>query len=428
MSATDALRAAFDEARFADEPHALLARRRQALEAFAALGIPNPRRDEEWKYTPTRALAKHEFVPAVAMGNPAQLVEQERLGSAAMTLTFIDGHFAPHHSTIDAPPAGVTVHRLGEAVEANASDVLGVMDRERGTYANGFGALHDAYAIDGVVIDVAADADPGVIQVLHLASEGGDPRHMGTTAVLRARRHSRVTLFESFAGSGGAPVLRTRAFHVQVDEGATVRHVTLQDESAGAFHIGEGDAQVDRDATYDSTVVSLGGTLARDTLTARIHHPGAHVALTALFAPVDGQTIDHHTAIDHRAPNCTSDQLYKGVLDGTGHGIFNGKIFVRQAAQQTAAEQMNRNLMLSRDARIDTKPQLEIFADDVRCTHGATIGQLDQDEMFYMMSRAIPRDAARRLLIQGFADEALERVDDEALRQHLSARVAARRG
>lgn len=428
MTAIDSLRSTFDEARFASEPHGLLARRRQALEALAALGLPNPRRDEEWKYTPTRAIGKLDLTPATTPGDASALVATEALSNASMTLVFVDGHFAPAHSSLGAQVAGLKVQRLTDAVSANAEQVLAAMTRERREWANGFGAMHDAFATDGVVIDVENDADPGVIQVMHLASEAAVPRHMGATVVLRAKRHSRVTLFETFAGQGGAPVLRTRAFHVQVDEGATVRHITLQDESAGAFHVGEGDAQVDRDATYQSVVVSLGAQVARDTLTSRIHHTGAHVELTALYAPIDGQTIDHHTAIDHRAPHCTSDQLYKGVLDGTGHGVFNGKIFVRQAAQQTAAEQMNRNLMLSRDARIDTKPQLEIFADDVRCTHGATIGQLDTEEMFYMMARAIPRDAARRMLIQGFADEALERVDDDDLRAHLSARFAARRG
>lgn len=427
MTAVDTLSAAFSAAAYANEPDALVARRKAAHDAFGALGIPNPRRDEEWKYTPTRALAKHAFAASDAPGDVSALLAQETLDGAVARVVFVDGHFDAARSSIDGLATGLQVSRLHDALARDEAGVLGMMSRERESWANGFSALHDAQFQDGVVIDVAADTSAGLVHVLHLASESSAPRHATATTLVRVGAHSTLTLFETFAGGGGAPLLRTRAFHVDVAAGARLEHVTLQDEARNAYHVGEGDAHVAKDATYASAVLSLGSALARDTLLTRIHETGAHVALTALYAPLDGQTIDHHTAIDHRAQGTTSDQLYKGVLDGAGHGVFNGKIFVRQAAQQTAAEQMNRNLMLSRDARIDTKPQLEIFADDVRCTHGATIGQLDNDEMFYMLSRAIPPDTARRLLIHGFADETLERVEHEGLRAHLSERFAARR-
>ena len=427
MTAVETLSAAFNAASIPGEPAALVARREAAHAAFGALGIPNPRREEEWRYTPTRALAKHAFAPIDAPGDAGALVSRETVDGAVARVVFVDGFFDAERSSVDALPAGVQVLRIHDALAQDEAGVLGMLTRERERWANGFAALHDAQFRDGVLIDVAADTSAGLVQVLHLASEASSPRYATATTLVRVARHSTLTVFESFAGGGGAPLLRTRSFHVDVAEGAKVEHVTLQDESRTSFHIGEGDVQVAGDATYASAVLSLGSALARDTLLTRVHGTGAHVALTALYAPVDGQTIDHHTAIDHRAQGTTSDQLYKGVLDGSGHGVFNGKIFVRQAAQQTAAEQMNRNLMLSRDARIDTKPQLEIFADDVRCTHGATIGQLDTDEMFYMVSRAIPPDTARRLLIQGFADETLERVTHDGLRAHLSERFASRR-
>ena len=153
-----------------------------------------------------------------------------------------------------------------------------------------------------------------------------------------------------------------------------------------------------------------GGQTVRETLGVEVNGPGAHTDVAALYAPGTGQCHDSHTLIDHRAPSCTADQLYKGILHGRGHGIFNGKVFVQQIAQQTNANQLNQNLMLSRDSRIDTKPQLEIFADDVRCTHGATVGQIEPEELFYMMSRAVPEDQARRMIIAGFAEDVLDRV------------------
>jgi Fe-S cluster assembly protein SufD len=162
-----------------------------------------------------------------------------------------------------------------------------------------------------------------------------------------------------------------------------------------------------------------GGRTARETLSVEVNGPGAHSDVASLYAPGTGQCHDSHTLIDHRAPNCTADQLYKGILHGAGHGIFNGKIYVQQIAQQTNANQLNQNLMLSKSARIDTKPQLEIFADDVRCTHGATVGQIEPEELFYMMSRAIPEDAARRMIIAGFAEDALERVSHVPAAQHM---------
>jgi Fe-S cluster assembly protein SufD len=189
--------------------------------------------------------------------------------------------------------------------------------------------------------------------------------------------------------------------------------------------LGRGDVQLSKNAHFGGMNASYGAAITRDDLMVRLHGPGGHSHISAVFAPRNGQTVDNHTTVDHIAPDCTSDQLYKGVLDGSGHGIFNGRIFVRQLAQRTAAEQMNRNLILSADARIDTKPQLEIFADDVRCTHGATIGQLDREELFYLMSRAIPRETARRLVIQGFADEVFERTDDARIAALLSERFTA---
>lgn len=429
MSVLPAYRDSFASLRSADAFAADSAwraeRRASAIDAFLELGFPT-RKDEEWKYTPLRALQRTAFTPASAPG--AFDANAHRLSDTSALAVFVDGVFAPDASTLPQA-SGVRAMPLRVAMAEQPSLIQEVWSDEP-EHASGFSALNEAFAHDGLVLVVDADTSAARLQVLHIATgETDNALHaLQHTLVVGARSRARVV--ETFFGAADGAYLTSRGLRARVAEGARLDHTVLQRESGASHHVSEGFVQLAKEAQYHSTVVSFGAQMARDTLTTRLHDEGAHAALGALYFPGDGQSIDNHTAIDHRAPSCTSDQLYKGILDGSGHGIFNGKIFVRQPAQQTAAEQMNRNLVLSPKARIDTKPQLEIFADDVRCTHGCTIGQLEKEELFYLMARAISRDEARQMLLEGFAMEVFERTEDpvvedalfDAFRLHMALR------
>ena len=372
-----------------------------------------------------RALQKAAFAGAAERG-PFD-ADAHRLSGDGPIAVFVDGVFAPEASALPTA-SGVVAMPMSAALDAHGGDVEAIWAAEA-DFASGFSALNEAFARDGVALFIAPDTSAERLQILHIST--------GAARGLAALQHTiRVGAGSARASSRpswarGPEYLTSRGLRADVARGARLDHTVLQRESTASHHVSEGFVQLAADAEYHSNVVSFGGKVARDTLTVRLHESRGHAALGALYVPGDGQTIDNHTAIDHRAQGCTSDQLYKGILDGSGHGVFNGKIFVRQPAQQTAAEQMNRNLVLSPNARIDTKPQLEIFADDVRCTHGCTIGQLERDELFYLMSRAISRTRARQMLLEGFAREVFERSEDalvEDAPRRLPLPDGARRG
>lgn len=414
--------ASFVEGR--DEPGWVGARRQAAFERLVETGLPT-RRLEEWKYTPVGRFGRDVFrpLPAGELDVDA-LVDAARLGDEAALLVFVGGRFDAGRSTVGDLGRSIRVRRLVDGWDEGVADLLAPADT-----LSGFDALRAAFVEDGALIEFAPEIElDRPIHVLHVAPSAATPYLAATSNVIRLGGHCKATVVESFTGAPGADHLTCTATRVSLGDGATLAHYRVQNASLESAHVAHDQVVVSRDGTYRSFNFSIGGAVARDDLEVRVEGPGAHTEACALYVPGDGQTIDNHTTIDHRAPNCTADQLYKGILDGTGHGVFNGRVFVRQAAQQTSAEQLNQNLMLSREARIDTKPQLEIFADDVRCTHGATVGQIEPEELFYMMSRAIPEDVARRIIVRGFADGVLERVQHAGTAERMGALVDARLG
>lgn len=430
MSAIETLTDAFGRfvaERAGNEPEWLTARRRAAFDEFTTAGFPN-RRDEEWKYVPTGRIAKTALTVGGSIDRAAvaDAVEAARVGDEVATLVFVAGQYDAALSSIGELPDGVSVARLSASWDdACTKELLDATVPHR----SAFDALRAAFLTDGAVVKFGPDAELAApIHVIHVGAPGAMPWYAASANLIRVSGHARASVIESFVGVEGAVYLGSHRTAVRLGDGSALRHVRIQDDALTAFHVGTDDIVVSRDAAYHNFHFSLGGSVARDTTNVRVEGPGAHTELAALYAPNTGQTHDHHTLIDHRAPNCTADQLYKGILDGKGHGVFNGKIYVQQIAQQTAAEQLNQNLMISRDARIDTKPQLEIFADDVRCTHGATVGQIEPEELFYMMSRAIPEEAARRMLIRGFAEDTLERVAHEGAAARISELLDRRFG
>lgn len=411
----------------ATTPEWLEASRRGAIARFEALGFPT-RRDEEWKYTRLKSIARTPFEPVASLRldgvDPAWLDSLDVEGTERARLVFVNGHHAPSLSRFDAPlPEGVRVLPLADAWED--ADLKAVIARDLSEDPNAFTALNAAFAQDGLFIHVPS----GVVveQPLHLVFISSNARQASVShprIVIKAERHSQLTWIESHHGRAEHPYLTNLLVDVDVAEGARVERFKLErDDEERGHHVGRLRVQQAAHSRFLHHVFTLGGRLVRDNIDARLDGEGIECTLNGLYMTRGEQHIDHHTCVDHTHPHCNSYELYKGVLDDRSTGVFNGKVFVRQAAQKTDAKQSNRNLLLSPHAVINTKPQLEIWADDVRCTHGATIGQLDETALFYMRSRGLSPHEAKALLTYAFAGEVVERVTFEPLQAQLEAAV-----
>jgi len=407
-------------------PARLRAARQSAMERFADLGFPSTHL-EDWKYTDVAPIAATPF--RLANGAPPQVTRQTiaplQLG-VACELVFVNGRFAPTLSTLATLPAGVVVMNLAAASAA----VPDLLDAHLGRYAayeaQSFTALNTAFLRDGALIHVPKGLQLEMpIHLLFLATAGAatvaHPR-----SLIVAEESSAVTVVESSAGIPDESYLTNAVTEVVVGPNAAVTHYKLQREGAAAFHVATVEAQQAQDSRFHSYVVSLGGALVRTAVNVTLAATGAQCTLDGLYLAGGRQHVDHHTCIDHREPHGTSREVYKGILDGRATGVFNGKVFVRPDAQHSDASQSNKNLLLSDEAVINTKPQLEIFADDVKCSHGATIGRLDEDAIFYLRSRGIDADVARTLLIHAFAAELIGRMPAAAVRARLEEALAAR--
>lgn len=397
------------------EPPWLRHRRESAMECFLALGVPTAR-DEEYKYTDLSALAGGErlFVRGEEGAIPdappfvARTAAAIRFGAGSRFRGF--------------ERDGVQVLSLSEALRAEP----GLIKQHLGAIApkperHALSALNTALFEQAVI--VVTDPGAAVSDPVHIVfGDGYSARHPRVLVV--ARRDSSVQVVETYMGSGA--YWRNAVTEIRTEANARVYHCRAQIEAETAFHTGLVQGLQDRDSYVASFSLSFGAKVTRNDIGTRLDGTGCECALDGLYAVRAGQHVDHHTAIDHAKPQCNSHQLYKGVLDGRAKGVFNGKIFVRRDAQKTDAVQSNKNLLLSDHAEVNTKPQLEIDANDVRCTHGATIGQLDATAAFYLRSRGISASQARNILTYAFAADALDRVRDEAVREHFRSLLLAR--
>jgi Fe-S cluster assembly protein SufD len=404
------------------EPAALAAARKAAIARFAELGLPD-RRHEEWKYTSAGRVAR-------AGGRPAGAARLERAALAALGLplaerphlVFVNGRFDASLSDLAGLPAGVTaagLYERGGALPARLALPEALADRA-------FAALAAAFAPDVAVVEVADGVDvPAPLYVLFVSAPAqGDSVH--SRLLVECRRGSRLTLVEVHASARESAQLGNALAEVVVGENAELDHARVQVEPHGATHLGHLSVRIERDARYRSRVISLGAGVARIDLVAALAAEGADCTLDGLYLAGDGQHVDCRTTVDHQRPHGASRQLYKGVLAGRSRGVFAGKVVVRKPAQKTDARQRNENLLLGREAEADSKPQLEIEADDVKCSHGSTIGQLEEDAVFYLRSRGLDRAAARALLVRAFAAQVTNALPDPALRDWTEARVAQR--
>jgi Fe-S cluster assembly protein SufD len=264
------------------------------------------------------------------------------------------------------------------------------------------------------------------VQLLFLTAPGADEAAAFPRVLVVAGRDSRLDVIETYASLGDGEYLTAAVIEIFVGEGARVTHCKVQDEAGSAFHVASTRAEVSNDGAYDLTTATLGARLSRHEVEVALVGPGAACRVDGLYIVGDGQHADTHSLIDHREPNCASRQNYKGILDGRSRAVFNGRVFVHEGARGTDAQQSNKNLLLSPDARVDTKPQLEIFNDDVKCSHGATVGQLEEEELFYLLSRGLHPDLARNLLTYGFAEEIVEGIKFESIRAQLDGAILNR--
>lgn len=402
--------------------------RRGAMERFCSLGFPSTR-DEEWKYTSLEGLRKAHLrtgdAPCTGRGqDPFDAGGWERR-ELLFPWNGGDAADSPDHAGDD-----VFVGRLADAMESRASWVEAHLGRHADYHGHPLRALNTAFMEDGGAVRLG----PGrtldrPVHLAFLAVPDQAPNrivHPRTLVVVGAG--SRLTLVEVYAGSGDGVYCTNAVTEVVLEENAELDHYRLLREGAGAFHLGTVQVHQARDSRYRSHSVTSGGALTRVEINALLDGEGADCQLQGLYAAGGAQHVENRTAIEHARPHGTSRELYKGVLGGRARAVFNGKIVVREGAQKTDAQQSNRNLMLSGDAEIDSKPQLEILADDVRCSHGTTIGQLEEAELFYLRSRGLDQALARQLLVHGFAGEVLDGIAIEPLRERLAGRLFSELG
>ena len=387
-------------------------------------------KDEDWRYTRLGPILEAPFEAAVSgVGHrvsPA-MIDASVADMGGTRLVFVNGYFASELSLLTELPGGVTVTNLASALADEAERLEPFFSRPLGPQHHAFTALNAALAEDGAFIHLRAGTtvdEP--IQLVFFSDTAGSPLVSSPRSVVLAGPGSQVTIVETYVGVPGDVYCTNAVTDVVLEEGARVEHYKVQDESENAFHLALLDVRQGRDSRFSSHSVALGSRIARHEVRVHLEAEGAEVSLDGMYMPRGDQHHDNPILIEHAAPNCISRQLYKGVLDGHGQGVFNGRVVVHPGAAGTDAAQTNKNLLLSDHAEVDTRPRLEIFADDVKCTHGAAVGQLDEDAVFYLRSRGVPHLAARGLLIYAFVNEMVERLRPEPLRSRVGKLVADR--
>ena len=429
MSAQSNYRDLFDATPHVDARKAWLPRLKiAAIEQFEAVGFPTTR-DEDWHFTSVSPIAERTFKPvrsAPTTLTAADLAPFTFAQPLWHLLVFVNGRYEPALSSFVQLDVDAQVMTFAEALK-EAPELLA---ERLGTLApptQAFTALNTAFMSDGVVIRVPKDvALEAPVHVLHVtdAHATNASQHLRTLVI--AESGAQLTLIESFATIGGGAYFTNHVAEVVVGDGARVDHYKVQREGGEAFHVGTTQATQGRDSIYHSFSFATGAQLSRTNVYARLLGEHCEVRLNGLYALEEAQHADHQTFVEHIAPSCSSREVYKGILDGTSHGVFNGKVFVHPEAQKTDGKQTNKALLLSEGARVDSKPQLEIFADDVKCTHGATVGKLDELHRYYLQTRGIAGQTAQALLIWAFVAEVMMEVTVAPVRDALEATVRER--
>ncbi|MGH7532138.1 MAG: Fe-S cluster assembly protein SufD [Gemmatimonadales bacterium] len=410
-------------------PEWLRALREAGMARFTAVGFPATH-DEDWRFTDIGPITKATFTAAAAgAAVSAGAIAPFAFGATeGVRLTFVDGHFAPGLSLRPALPAGLTVAPLSEIIDTPTGTALLAprLGRLASVEMTPFVALNAALFGDGAVVHVPADVvDTPIVHLLFVSSgvAAGTMAHLRNLIVVERGASARVV--EHYVSLADGEYLVNTATDVELGDNAELTHYQVQRQGARAFQLAAIHARQGRDSRYHGFSAAIGGRIGRNDTRTVFAGPGAECTLNGLYLARADQLIDNHTSIEHREPNCGSRQLYKGVLSGKAHAVFNGKVLVTPDAQKTDGKQTNRNLILSDHARVDTKPQLEIFADDVKCTHGATVGRLEQLPLFYLESRGIGPALGQKILTYAFAAEMLTGLAIDPMRAQLEALVSA---
>ena len=384
-----------------------------ALQQFEVLGFPSPR-DEAWRFTSVAPIVETVFGDAPERAG----VDAAALRPYGQGLVFVNGRFAPALSSVGRLPAGVVVASLAEALTTHNDLVRAHLGRHTSSARHGFAALNAAFLADGAFVHIPAGVElDQPLQLLFASAPGTARPAVHPRALIVVERSARATVIETYAGLEPAAVSLTNAVtELVVGDGARVDHYRIQREAPAAYHVGVTHSHQGRDSTLHSTTLAFGAALARHDITAVLDGEGANLNLNGLSVGAGGQHLDHHTTIDHAKPHGESHELFNGVFDGRAHGVFTGRIIVRPGAQRTDSKQTNNNLLLSKEARADSQPQLEIYADDVKCTHGSTTGPLDPTALFYLKSRGLDPREATAMLTYGFGAEIVARIAVEGVR------------
>jgi Fe-S cluster assembly protein SufD len=401
--------------------------RNVALDAFASSGFPTAR-NEDWKYTRVTPIEKRGFTIPGSDGINLQRADVEGFlfgGLDCEQLVFVDGRYVDALSRRNVVESGVRITTLESAMNASSQLLEAHLGHYAGTDGRPFSALNTAFMTDGAVVHVKnRGAGRHPVHLLFVATTEDVVAHPRVLVVAEAA--SQTTVIESYVSLTDGCYFTNALTEIVLMEEARVEHYKLQEESNKAFHVATLQVRQERDTHFASHSISFGGQLVRNDINVVLDAEGASCLLNGLFMARGRQHMDYHTRVDHAKPNGSSEEVYKGILDGRARGVFNGRVKVHPDAQKTDAHQSNKNLLLSRDAEVDTKPELEIYADDVKCSHGATVGQLDEQSLYYLRSRGIGESQARGLLTYGFARDILERVELAPLREKLTLKLLDR--
>lgn len=423
--------AAFQAELSAISPQWLNTVRQTAWDRFLDQGIPT-RRDEDWRFTPVASLAGRPFrnVHSLSLASESvdPLLGEAKLDEDFHRLVFVNGHYVERASSHHDLPAGVVIGNLASSIREGCDTVEQLISHPVDNEQSPFTQLNTAFVTDGAVIDIPDGVTlERPVHLIFLSVEDG-PTVCHPRNLIRLGKGSGATVVESYLGRQGEGYFTNVVTQVELAEEADLDHHKLQHEQRDSLHIASMHVDQKDRSEFRSHYFSFGAALARNATNCTLDGEQIESTLNGLYMPTGEQLMDCRTRIDHAKPNCNTYELYKGILDDRARGVFNGKIFVHQDAQKTDAKQSNQALLLSDDAIINTKPQLEIYADDVKCTHGATIGELDEQALYYLRSRGIPGSLARKMLIFAFANDVVQGVQVPAVVDHLEAILLSSHG
>jgi len=397
--------------------------RESALDRFETVGLPSPA-EEEWRHTSVAPIAATPFARASASGGAVSMAELSALPLAELgcpRIVLVNGRHDPALSEVSGLPSGIRVESLAAVLRSRPDEIEPHLGGRASIEDRAFTALNTASFEDGAVITVAPDAVIETpVHVLHLTAVAGVAVVSHPRTLVVVGDNAQASLIECYLGHGDGAYLHNSVTEVTLGRNACLDHVHVQADGAKAFHVGAIQTHQARDSRWAHHNISLGAKLARHDVGSLLNGEGAEATLNGLYVAVGDQHVDNHTVLVHAKPHCPSHELYKGILSGRAKAVFNGRIVVRPDAQKTDARQSNKNILLTDDALVHTRPQLEIYADDVKCTHGATIGRLQEEALFYLRARGIGLAEARSILIHGFVGEIFDRVAFDPLRERLA--------